>query len=138
MRRFAAGRPRGFAEAVAAMSEECRRVVYRGRVQGVGFRATARQIARGHAVSGFVRNLDDGRVELMARGETGAVDAFLDEVARTFGATSGGSTSNRARRAACDLEGFTDPLLNGLAPGRPPARRRFRFPTPRKRVLNVP
>lgn len=99
--------PRGFAEAVAAMSEECRRVVYRGRVQGVGFRATARQIARGHAVSGYVRNLDDGRVELLARGEPGAIDAFLGEVARTFGANIRGVDVEPCEAAAPEPQGFT-------------------------------
>jgi acylphosphatase len=67
------------------MAIERRRVFYRGRVQGVGFRATAWHIARRFAVAGFVRNLDDGRVELLAEGEPGEVAAFLDAVAARFG-----------------------------------------------------
>ena len=57
---------------------------YVGRVQGVGFRATAAHIARGHAVQGFVRNLPDGRVEVEVEGDASAVDSFLGEVARSF------------------------------------------------------
>lgn len=53
------------------------RVHYEGRVQGVGFRYTARRVAAGFDVAGYVRNLPDGRVELVASGEDGEVDAFL-------------------------------------------------------------
>ena len=42
---------------------------YGGHVQGVGFRFKAAQIAKGYDVSGFVRNLDDGRVHLAAVGD---------------------------------------------------------------------
>ena len=42
-------------------------VFYSGRVQGVGFRYTAREIACGYELTGYVRNLDDGRVELIVR-----------------------------------------------------------------------
>lgn len=52
-------------------------VFYEGRVQGVGFRYTARRVAAGFDVSGYVRNLPDGRVELLASGEHDEVDAFL-------------------------------------------------------------
>lgn len=62
-----------------------RRVIYHGRVQGVGFRATTRQIARGFQVAGFVRNLAEGTVELVAHGETEEVGRFLDQVRRQFG-----------------------------------------------------
>jgi len=55
-------------------------VRYSGQVQGVGFRATTRSVARGHAVSGYVRNLPDGRVEIVAEGEEGEIDAFLKNV----------------------------------------------------------
>jgi acylphosphatase len=55
-------------------------VYYTGHVQGVGFRYTAHSIARNHEVTGFVRNLPDGRVELVAEGDRRAIDAFLQEV----------------------------------------------------------
>jgi acylphosphatase len=55
-------------------------VYYRGRVQGVGFRYTVREVACGYEVTGFVRNLPDGRVELVAEGDEGELKAFLDGV----------------------------------------------------------
>jgi len=58
----------------------CKRVYYSGQVQGVGFRYTAQQVAAGFAVAGYVRNLPDGRVELVAEGEANQVDAFLAAV----------------------------------------------------------
>lgn len=49
-------------------------VFYEGRVQGVGFRYSARRLAAGFDVMGYVRNLPDGRVELVVCGEA---DEFL-------------------------------------------------------------
>ena len=60
----------------------CKRVRYSGRVQGVGFRYTARQLADEFPVTGYVRNLADGSVELVAEGEAEQVEAFLDAIAR--------------------------------------------------------
>jgi acylphosphatase len=60
-------------------------VRYSGRVQGVGFRATAVAVSRGHAVRGWVRNLSDGRVELLADGTPAAVEAFLAELRAEMG-----------------------------------------------------
>ena len=53
-----------------------RRVHFSGRVQGVGFRFTCQSLARGFDVAGHVRNLADGRVELVAEGESSELDAF--------------------------------------------------------------
>ena len=61
------------------------RVRYVGRVQGVGFRATARATARSFAVSGWVRNEDDGSVLLEVQGEeAGAVRPFLASLSRNL------------------------------------------------------
>lgn len=59
----------------------CRHVHFEGRVQGVGFRYSAKQIAMGFEVTGWVRNLADGRVEMLAAGDEEEVDAFLQEIA---------------------------------------------------------
>jgi acylphosphatase len=55
-------------------------VFYTGRVQGVGFRYTAEGIAHRVGVNGFVKNLSDGRVEVVCEGTKDKVDAFLEEV----------------------------------------------------------
>jgi len=52
-------------------------VLYTGRVQGVGFRMTVRQIACGYDVTGTVRNLPDSRVEVIAEGARTELKAFL-------------------------------------------------------------
>ena len=57
-------------------------VFYEGNVQGVGFRWTVRDAAKGFDVTGWVRNLPDGRVELQATGEEDEVRAFLDRIAQ--------------------------------------------------------
>lgn len=64
----------------------CKRVHYSGRVQGVGFRYTTQSLAQGFAVAGSVRNLPDGNVELVAEGEAGEVDRFLNAVANRMAA----------------------------------------------------
>ena len=55
-------------------------VFYEGNVQGVGFRWSVRNIAKGFDVTGSVRTLPDGRVELLAAGEQDEVRAFLDAI----------------------------------------------------------
>jgi acylphosphatase len=56
------------------------RVLYSGHVQGVGFRYTAKMAARGFEVTGTVRNLPDGRVELIAEGRRDELEAFRQGV----------------------------------------------------------
>ena len=53
------------------------RMIYTGRVQGVGFRYSVKQIAAGFDVTGWVRNVADGTVELLASGTAAEVEAFL-------------------------------------------------------------
>lgn len=60
-----------------------KQVFYSGHVQGVGFRYTVKQIAKGFSVIGWVKNLPDGRVELQASGETDELTAFLEAISRS-------------------------------------------------------
>ncbi len=56
----------------------CKHVYFSGRVQGVGFRYTAIDVAHNYEVTGFVRNLPDGRVEMITQGKGPTVDAFIN------------------------------------------------------------
>ena len=51
-------------------------IFYSGHVQGVGFRYTVKSVAAGFEVTGTVRNLQDGRVEMVAEGPKGELEAF--------------------------------------------------------------
>jgi acylphosphatase len=59
---------------------ERREVTYSGRVQGVGFRYTTRDIAGRFSVRGFVKNLSDGRVLLVVEGPYAVLDQFLEAI----------------------------------------------------------
>ncbi|MBX9677407.1 MAG: acylphosphatase [Gemmataceae bacterium] len=63
----------------------CKRVLYTGLVQGVGFRQTTLHFSKRHPVVGFVRNLPNGQVDLVAEGVAGDVDALLADIANRMG-----------------------------------------------------
>jgi acylphosphatase len=81
------------------MTRQRRLVHYSGRVQGVGFRYTTKRVAAGHAVDGYVRNLPDGRVEMVAEGDITELDALLEEIAREM--------SGYIRHVQCDVSAAT-------------------------------
>jgi acylphosphatase len=81
-------------------------VLYSGRVQGVGFRVTARGIACGYDVTGLVRNLPDGRVELMAEGGRSELEAFLKAIAESELSGFIGGAKVDWREAEGGLRGF--------------------------------
>lgn len=56
--------------------------VFSGRVQGVGFRYTVQNIAQQHDVNGYVRNLPDGRVELVMEGPATEIDQVVQAVSQ--------------------------------------------------------
>ena len=58
-------------------------IFFEGYVQGVGFRWSVKQIAKGFDVTGWVRNLPDGRVELQASGEETEVRDFLEAIGQS-------------------------------------------------------
>ena len=58
-----------------------RKFIISGEVQGVGYRYFAQRSSARHQIRGYVRNLDDGRVEVLAEGNDKAVDAFRLDLA---------------------------------------------------------
>ena len=58
------------------MGQSRLQILYSGRVQGVGFRFTVKRLVRGFDVTGVVRNLPDGRVELQAEGDRSELEEF--------------------------------------------------------------
>ncbi|OHB62808.1 MAG: hypothetical protein A2Y77_12340 [Planctomycetes bacterium RBG_13_62_9] len=66
------------------MERAAQHIVFRGRVQGVGFRYTAHRIAEQYDVTGFVRNLPDGSVEMLAQGPEQRVRDCIAEIQDTF------------------------------------------------------
>jgi len=61
-----------------------RRIIYHGRVQGVGFRYTTLSIARRFPATGYVKNLRDGTVEVVVHAAPADIQGFLNAVSRTF------------------------------------------------------
>jgi len=57
-----------------------RHIIFIGRVQGVGFRFTAHRMAARHQLTGFVRNLRDGTVEMLAQGNSEDIDACIRDI----------------------------------------------------------
>jgi len=89
------------------MPLERRRVYYSGRVQGVGFRFTSQHLAQSFEISGYVRNLDDGRVELVAEGETAELESFLDSIRDAFGDKIQAARSESLTPGEPEFQGFT-------------------------------
>ncbi|MBX3413828.1 MAG: acylphosphatase [Pirellulales bacterium] len=88
---------------MSSAESERREVFYSGRVQGVGFRYTTRRIAADYAVTGHVRNLPDGRVELVVEGASGELDRFLAALAAEMSAyISGAESRTSAPRGTYD------------------------------------
>ncbi len=63
-----------------AMKRECVTILYSGHVQGIGFRYTVKTLTTGFEVTGMVRNLPDGQVELAAEGAKEELEAFLQAI----------------------------------------------------------
>ena len=60
-------------------------LLYAGRVQGVGFRFSAENFANAYKLVGYVRNLPDERVELVAEGEEKVLNNFLEAIRKDLG-----------------------------------------------------
>jgi acylphosphatase len=62
-------------------------IIFTGQVQGVGFRFTANGVANRHQLTGFVRNLFDGTVEMLAQGQSEDVADCIRDIEETFALT---------------------------------------------------
>lgn len=95
---------------------EARRLLVSGIVQGVGYRWWTARTAKGLGLSGWVRNLHDGRVEILARGSQDALQAL--EAACQDGPRSAAVSGVEATAwAEFEAEGFeTRPTAEGPLP----------------------
>lgn len=82
------------------------RAVVRGRVQGVGYRATTVHEARRLALAGWVRNLPDGTVEVLAEGGEPAVLGFVEYLRRGPNGAQVSRVETEWMEAKGDLQGF--------------------------------
>jgi len=60
--------------------KQCVKIHVMGKVQGVGYRSYVQKYAQKLAIEGFVQNLDDGAVTILACGTSDKLDQFIDEV----------------------------------------------------------
>jgi len=59
-------------------------ILFSGYVQGVGFRFTAKNIAHRYELCGYVRNLDDGRVEMHLQGRPEDIEDCIEDLKQSF------------------------------------------------------
>ena len=88
-----------------AAGHEQWQVHYEGMVQGVGFRYTTRRIASRFPITGYVKNLPDGRVLLVAEGQPDQLQRLVDAVAAEMGRYVRRTTRN-ALAATGEFDGF--------------------------------
>jgi len=67
------------------MSQSTKHIIFTGRVQGVGFRFTALNIANRYQLTGFVRNLHDGSVEMIAQGHCDDITLCIGDIKESLG-----------------------------------------------------
>jgi len=66
------------------MSESAKHIIFTGQVQGVGFRFTAFNMANRYQLTGLVRNLIDGSVEMITQGTNDDIDICISEIKSSF------------------------------------------------------
>jgi len=66
------------------MDAKSQLITFHGTVQGVGFRYTVHRIATRYELTGYVRNLDDGSVEMFAQGHPDDIDNCVDDIRESF------------------------------------------------------
>jgi acylphosphatase len=67
------------------MNATAKQIIFVGRVQGVGFRFTAYNVAKRYSLTGYVRNLLDGTVEMVAQGPSDDIDNCISDINQAFG-----------------------------------------------------
>ena len=60
-------------------------IIFKGSVQGVGFRYTSQRTANRHQLTGYVKNLPDGTVEMLAQGQPEDVEDCIKDIQNSFG-----------------------------------------------------
>ena len=83
-----------------------KKIAYRGKVQGVGFRYSVRQIAEGFTVSGHAANLPDGRVEVFLQGDRDEVEAMEKEIGESHLASFIREVVGEEVNAIAGIKGF--------------------------------
>jgi len=80
------------------LGEACRaRVFYSGRVQGIGFRYTAEKLAQDRGLVGWVKNLPDGRVEILCEGPKDRIEFLLRDIQQS-------ALGPHIKKTQCDWE----------------------------------
>ena len=87
------------------MPDKRAHIYYEGMVQGVGFRFSAQSRASALGLKGWVKNLDDGRVEVLCEGADRDINAFLEKMSSAFG-TYISHTDIEWENAIGEYEGF--------------------------------
>ncbi len=66
------------------MAETAKHIIFKGRVQGIGFRFTALRVAGRYRLTGYVRNMPDGAVEMLAQGQAADIDDCISDIEESF------------------------------------------------------
>ena len=69
------------------MGKTRKKYLFSGEVQGVGFRYTVRGIAKKYSINGFVRNLTDGRVEMIGEGSDSELNDIINDIKKKMGSS---------------------------------------------------
>lgn len=88
-----------------SQQQELREICFSGHVQGVGFRYSTQLIASGLDVTGYVMNLPDGRVKLVAEGSAKELDLLERQIAKRMAGNISDATCD-TRPATGQFEGF--------------------------------
>ncbi len=80
--------------------------IVRGIVQGVGFRYHVKELSNSFKVTGYVRNLPDGCVEIVCEGDTEELRAFIEAIKRLPPPVMVEGVEETWKEASSDIEGF--------------------------------